>query len=58
VNVVDGGGWLARRSDLRKLYESCDYCLNLKTLDMLGQIIRYHVPAQYLKGEANAHNAD
>ena len=58
VNVVDGGGWLARRSDLRKLYESCDYCLNLKTLDMLGQIIRYHVPTQHLKGEANAHNAD
>ncbi len=58
VNVVDGGGWLARRSDLRKIYTGCDYCLNLKTLDMLGQIILHHVPAQYLKGGADAHNAD
>jgi len=37
VNVVDGGGWLARRTDLMKLHASCDYCLNLKTLDVLKQ---------------------
>jgi len=47
VNIVDGGGWLARRSDLRKMYEGCHYCLNMKTLDRLVDIIRFHVPAQY-----------
>lgn len=52
VNVVDGGGWLARRTDLMKLHASCDYCLNLKTLDVLKQIILAHVPARYLKKEA------
>ncbi len=52
VNVVDGGGWLARRTDLMKLYASCDYCLNLRKLDTLKQIILAHVPAKYLKGEA------
>ena len=58
VNVVDGGGWLARRSDLRKIYGSCDYCLNLRTLDILGQIILHHVPGRYLKGGADAHNVN
>jgi hypothetical protein len=52
VNVVDGGGWLARRTDLMKLHASCDYCLNLRKLDTLKQIILAHVPAKYLKGEA------
>jgi hypothetical protein len=33
VNAVDGGGWLARRTDLMKLHASCDYCLNLRKLD-------------------------
>jgi hypothetical protein len=52
VNIVEGGGWLARRADLMKLYTSCDYCLNLRKLDTLKQIILAHVPAKYLKGEA------
>jgi hypothetical protein len=45
VNVVDGAGWLARRSDLRKMYNSCDYCLNMKTLDQLSTIICRYLPA-------------
>lgn len=52
VNVVDGAGWLARRSDLRKLYEGCDYCLNLNTLDQLEAIICYHVPSEFFKNVA------
>ena len=44
VNIVDGGGWLARRSDLRKMYEGCHYCLNMKTLDELADIVLFHVP--------------
>jgi hypothetical protein len=47
VNFVDGAGWLARRSDLRKLYEGCDYIINLKTLDMLEAIICKVVPAAF-----------
>lgn len=47
VNFVDGAGWLARRSDLRKLYDGCDYILNLKTLDHLEAIICRFVPARY-----------
>jgi hypothetical protein len=29
VNFVDGAGWLARRSDLRKMNAGCDYIINL-----------------------------
>ncbi len=47
VNVVDGGGWLARRSDLRKLYQGCDYCLNLNMLSQLEAIVCKHVPARF-----------
>lgn len=47
VNVVDGAGWLARRSDLRKMYEGCDYCLNMKTLSALEEIILTHVPERF-----------
>lgn len=47
VNFVDGAGWLARRSDLRKLYDGCNYILNLKTLDRLEAIICKFVPAKH-----------
>jgi len=47
VNFVDGGGWLARRSDLRKMYAGCDYIINLKTLDQLEAIICQYVPEKY-----------
>ncbi len=49
VNVVDGAGWLARRSDLRKLFDGCDYCLNLNTLDQLEPIICRYVSAKFFK---------
>ncbi|MCH9757824.1 MAG: hypothetical protein K0U19_01800 [Proteobacteria bacterium] len=42
INIVDGGGWLARRSDLKKLYSSCDYCLNDSMLMQLPTIIKQH----------------
>lgn len=47
VNFVDGAGWLARRSDLRKLHAACDYIVNLKTLDQLEAIICKYVPDRY-----------
>lgn len=49
INVVDGAGWLARRSDLRKLHDGSDYCLNLNTLEQLEAIICNYVPAKYFK---------
>ena len=52
VNMVDGAGWLARRSDLRKLLAGCDYCLNLKTLDQLDAIICYHLPPKFFEVKA------
>lgn len=42
VNVVDGGGWLARRSDLKKMHAGCDYVLNINTLGQLAEIVRHH----------------
>lgn len=47
VNVMDGGGWLARRSDMRKMHAGCDYVLTLKTLDQLEPIICEHVPQRF-----------
>lgn len=49
VNVVDGAGWLARRSDLRKIYEGCHYCLNMQTLDQLEPIVSNHIPKKFFK---------
>jgi hypothetical protein len=40
VNVVDGGGWLARRKDLKRMWQACDFCLNINTLSQLEEIIK------------------
>lgn len=42
INVVDGGGWLARRPDLRRLHRDSHYCLSIKTLDQLDEIVAHH----------------
>lgn len=47
VNFVDGAGWLARRSDLRKLYNGCDYCLNIKSIEQIETIIFKHLPKKF-----------
>jgi len=47
VNILDGAGWLARRSDLKKLYEDCDYILNINTLAQLPSIVRKHLPEEF-----------
>jgi len=49
INIVDGAGWLARRSDLRKIHAGCDYCLNMKTLNELEAIICKYVPSKFFK---------
>ncbi len=40
INFADGGGWLARRSDLKKLWQGCHYFLNLEYLPQLKTIIQ------------------
>ena len=42
VNVVDGGGWLARRPDLRRMHRDSHYCLNMNSLDKLNEIVAHH----------------
>jgi hypothetical protein len=49
INVIDGVGWLARRTDLKKMYDGCDYIINLKTLDRLEAIICRYVPEEFFK---------
>ena len=44
INFVDEGGWLARQADLRRLLDACHYFLNINTLSMLDDIIKYHFP--------------
>ncbi len=53
VNFVDGGGWLARQKDLRRLVDGCHYFLNIKTLSMLEAIVLTHVPAKYFTKQKN-----
>lgn len=40
VNLLDGAGWIGRSSDYKKIYQDCDYFLNLKTIDKLNGIIK------------------
>jgi hypothetical protein len=49
VNVVDGAGWLARRSDLRKMHAGCHFCLNMRTIDQLEAIICRYVPQRFFR---------
>ena len=43
VNVVDGGGWIARRNDLREMHLHCDYALSFSQLDMLPGVLHFHM---------------
>ena len=43
VNVVDGGGWLARRKSMIKMFNCSHYCLNLRTLSQLDFIVEKHL---------------
>lgn len=47
INFIDGGGWLARIQDLKRIVNGCHYCLTIKSLDMLENIVVKHVPEKY-----------
>lgn len=40
VNLLDGAGWIGRSADYKKIYQDCDYFLNLKTIDKLNGIVK------------------
>lgn len=39
IIVLDGAGWVGRQSDLKDAWDYCDFCLNMRHLNMLKQII-------------------
>ncbi len=41
VNVIDGGGWIERKKDLKKMWNSCHYCFSLKNLDGLKEVLDF-----------------
>ena len=43
VNVIDGAGWLARPSDLEEMHQHCDYALSFNRLNLLPEILHYHM---------------
>ena len=43
INVVDGAGWVARQSDLCKIHRSSDYLINLNTMGIIEEVIRYYL---------------
>lgn len=49
VNFIEGLGWIARQSDMKRIYDCSDYVMNLQTLDLLESIILKHVPNKYFK---------
>jgi len=40
INFLDGAGWIGRSADYKKIYQDCDYFLNLKTIDKFNGIIK------------------
>ncbi|MGI9305705.1 MAG: DpnII family type II restriction endonuclease [Gammaproteobacteria bacterium] len=43
VNVVDGGGWLARQRDLHRMWQECDYCFSLAKLNDFKQVLAHYL---------------
>lgn len=39
INMLDGAGWIGRGSDSKQIYHNCHHFLNLKTIDIIEQII-------------------
>ena len=42
INVVDGGGWLARSKALEEMYVNSHYCLSINMLDQFDEIVAHH----------------
>jgi len=43
VNVIDGGGWLARSRDLQTMWQGCDYCFAHSNLAELRAVLNHYM---------------
>ena len=43
INVIDGGGWLARPNDLRTMWRECDFCFPSSRLTGLTEVLHYYL---------------
>ena len=43
ISIIDGAGWVARQSDLNKIYRCSDYLINLNSIKMMDDIIEYYL---------------
>ncbi len=43
VNFVDGGGWLDRPNDLKKMHIDCDYCFSYSDMQDFNQVLEYYL---------------
>ena len=43
INVIDGGGWLARPNDLQTMWRECDYCFPSSDLDRLQEVLHHYL---------------
>lgn len=46
VNVIDGGGWLARPNDLQTMWRECDYCFSLSNLNGLRDVLHHYLGSE------------
>ena len=42
INVIDGGGWLARPNDLQIMWSACDYCFSRSNLDGVREVLQHY----------------
>ncbi len=40
IVIIDGAGWVARQSDFHDIWDYCDFCINLKHINEISDIIR------------------
>ena len=43
INIIDGGGWLARPNDLRSMQANCDYIFPLSRMDGLQEVLTHYI---------------
>lgn len=43
INIIDGGGWLARSKDLQSMWANCDYIFPLSRMDGLQDVLAHYI---------------
>lgn len=47
IAVIDGAGWIARQDDLKKVFSYASYVIQVRTLNLLEEILKTHVPQSF-----------